>query len=787
MRRPSHPLLTLSLLCLLLLGLAMPALSAQPEAKVTLRAEAGYDGLAKDGRWIPVKVTLTNEGRELEGRLQFETRVDFGESFVQGKRTYSVLLPAGATKQVELLMPTHLGYNPQIELVVGEERVATVRPGLQVTPDVLIGVLGVEPAEVGGLSGMRFGQRASRLVQLTPERIPTEPLALGSLDLVLLDRFAWAELPAAQQVALQAWVEHGGLLLIAGGPEFGRAEPLFPWIGLEALGVESVDLTGIGSATLLRFAEQGWQVTDRIGGQPIAAMRPKGSGAIHLLAFDPALEPFASWAGLRPLLERVLMMHHALGTGLAESQVFAAQSLTVDDPMGLLPVGEIPAAKPLLYLLGLYALLIGPVHLLLLKTFRRVGIALITLPLLSLAGAGTAWAHLQANRGAEVNAYGYGLVEGQPGGSSLLVHTFQGFYPPPGASYEVEVGGGLLVSYPSMPVDTAPMLPVALQGSDPVRAGRSIHMRSLESWHMRGIGAQAVLPVAGTVAGDLIVDGSIITGIVTNHLPFAVREAILVVGNQFKWVGDLAPGQSADVAMRLQGLDFQRFGNPFSETLAQAFRFDRFAPQDPTPAEWVRMRREYATWRLSQALPWASWTAKPQVALAGWLDESPLPVTIDGQRQEPSGVTLYVQRMAYAMTDQEFVLPNHFIPSTVIENDGVNLYGTQVSLFNELGSVTTQHTIPANLIDRVTGIELRVPTDERMGGPVRTTFQLDLFRWVDATWVEQEYESQALQLDPAHFMGPDGQVWSRLRLDNESYNWGVYLPVITVTGRAMTP
>ena len=57
--------------------------NAQADAQITLKAEAGFDGYAKADKWIPVHVTLENQGADVnEASLQVSYKDYSGTSTV---------------------------------------------------------------------------------------------------------------------------------------------------------------------------------------------------------------------------------------------------------------------------------------------------------------------------------------------------------------------------------------------------------------------------------------------------------------------------------------------------------------------------------------------------------------------------------------------------------------------------------------------------------------------------------------------------------------------------------
>ncbi len=791
MSGPMRLLALITLLAAALLGpLVTPLSAATAGSGLTFTLEAGFEGRAKSGQWIPVTATVVNEGQEWSGRLQFTTVTEIGPNRHGSNYRFPLVVPAGATKQISFYMPAEIANMPAVQLVADDGVVAEAVPQVQMTWEALVGVLGVEPADLPTLAGLQLGQRTVRLIRLTGERLPDEPLALQSLDAILLDRLAWAELPAPRQQALQTWVEHGGTLILGGGPEIHRLEPLYPWLGISAPALAERAVTGVGTASLITVSEKAWLVTRREGDSPLVYSQTRGAGEIHLLAFDPALEPFASWQGLPGLMAQVLHRSAELTTTPISGPPATKIGINVGDLIRQMPIKEVPSTRRLLIILGVYALVMGPVHLLLLRGLRRLGWALLTLPLLSLAGAGTTYAYMKANVAADVSAISLGVIEGQPGGHSLAVRSLTGFYLPPGSSHTAEIGGALLSSVPALPLPTPGIPYKPATGRSVIDQGRSVRLEPLNEWLMRSVVAEGTQPVAGTVDGAILVDGQYITGRVTNRLPFTLKGAAIMAGPNFQELGDLAPGASVDVSVVLPAFSggMGWGANRVGEVLGRMADPGMIGPDGLTAEQQQRVRRQQLAWALTGALPWADALEQPKVLIAGWLETAGLPVLIDGQEVEPTAESLYVQRMTYGYSDGAFQLsadlvPGRLIDSTVGTNQPVQWgWGMAKNM-----SATLEHVVPIEIIDRVTGMEWRIPILEKGPASEEDPFQVSAFRWRDQSWVKQPFAPEGFKLSPADgFLSPDGRVRIRLdKLNDATLVLGA--PGLSVSGEEAAP
>lgn len=760
-----------TLLGLLLAASAVLAAAPVPAVAgpaVSVEAVAGFEGKAKAGMWAPVTVTIKNEGADLEAMLQVEVRAAIGpEAGHAGLYQTPVSLAAGATKRMQLYVPTQMGGVPPIDLVAGGATLAHLEPALSPSDGMLVGVLGITPGDLPALSGGQPGGMRVQLIGLEAGTFPTEPAVLQNLDAVVLDRFAYAELPDAQRKALQAWVEHGGRLILGTGPEAKRLEGIAPWLPVTLGPVSMVDLPGIGRAPLaglsLPAGDPDWQVLQEADGHLLAAAYRKGMGQVLVLSFDPALEPFASWPGLPGLLAGVLPQQANLTliqplVGGKGGAIAAKAQMVLLDMLNQSPIREVPSARGLLWVLAAYAVLTGPVHFLLLRGFRRTGWALLTLPLLAAAGTVGAYSYTQRSHASDMVINTLTVLEGQPGGQWLKVQGLTGFFMPPGASHRVTLGDALLTPAPAPfrgGPEEAELLRTTLDGN------RTARLEAYGDWTMHALAADSYVPVKGTVAGSLTADKAMLKGQVTNQLPFALADAVLISGTTFQRLGDLKPGESAAVAL-MQPAFAQQFGgeNPLAEALQRAVEFRGFGPQGPTADEMQLMRRQQMAWAGAQAVSWMRTTERPAAVLVGWTDYQALPVQVDGRTVQADGLAMYVQPLRVEVGSGEFALPASWsLPKQVAGNGQtpINYLGAGWSL-GQGESVVMEFTVPTALADRVTQVEVKIPAMDRPAdGKYPLAFQF--YRWADATWQNAESGVDGAPLPPGGgFINPAGAV-----------------------------
>jgi hypothetical protein len=188
-------------------------------AFVAISVAAGLGGVYRPGGWIPISVTLSNEGPHLEGVLE----VEIGPSRV----STPVALSAPSRKRFDLALPAPRSPGALLvrlraagqELEPSSFDLEPLPPGVPLeihllTKDELL--LRTTPL-ASALSG-------ARLVSLTPEEVPERFQALGAARAVVSSQLAFEALREPQQVSLRRWSRRGGRLLVEGTEV---AAPLF--------------------------------------------------------------------------------------------------------------------------------------------------------------------------------------------------------------------------------------------------------------------------------------------------------------------------------------------------------------------------------------------------------------------------------------------------------------------------------------------------------------------------------------------------------------------------------
>jgi len=554
-----------------------PVVSDDFELEVAL----GYDGLIMMARVTPFFITVTNRGADFDGLLG----VDMFLTTTQYDRyEIPLTLASGATKRVLLpVKPMTRQDMYAIELkaggeVVGEKRVI---PAKVIAPEaVTVGLL----TERGEAALGYMNQRANGLDTLRGETWVTIPLTertfpetaeiMNSFTMLVVDGIDVRTLPKASQEALSAWLAKGGVVFVSGGAKAAAGYPFFTqWTGLEAGELvqaeditpaliqymtvsaspvkEGVWLSGLpAQGALVAMGEQGLVRLDRVG-----------DGLIYTAAFDLAGKPLGSFGAMSSFWPRALRQsapdkYMALLNRADENrhgnEGYQARQLT-----RAMHVANDESAVFIVLLLTAYLFLAGFGGYILLKRLDRrewlwglapasaIGFALILL-LMSANARMNEPVALTASRvyytGGEVQVATY-IGVATPEGGELVIETDQ-----PALPSVLHVNNYYEYDNPQSdrlfrPLDMRQRMRL---GSRP-----KVGFASNDEWDPKMLKLDGVSVTIGPVRGRLWMEKDGVHGEVMNETEYTFTDCFVVTTVGFANVGDLLPGQRAEVAMLL--------------------------------------------------------------------------------------------------------------------------------------------------------------------------------------------------------------------------------------------
>ena len=178
--------------------------------------------------YLPVRVTIANnQNRNHRITLRSDVGNLYGNSGLSGASSFAIEAPAGQVVTRDMLLPTLPGisnhtYGSQINVLLGgtmgsSEHYYHLQHGTGQPQVLLSHRLHTENAskidQVGSSSGYGHG-RTEMTSRFDPKQLPSDWLAYGAYDWLVVTDEEWADIPPAQRNAILSWVRLGGNLNI---------------------------------------------------------------------------------------------------------------------------------------------------------------------------------------------------------------------------------------------------------------------------------------------------------------------------------------------------------------------------------------------------------------------------------------------------------------------------------------------------------------------------------------------------------------------------------------------
>ena len=349
-----------------------------------------------------MQVALNNKGADFTGTISITTiNTDpYSNTGAQSSYQLPISLANGAQKQVTLYVPIYTSAQSITVSLLNADgnTVRTQSSVLQpLNPgDIFVGILSDSSTGFGPLNGFTLPNAGSLLItdNLSASTLPDETPALKNFNLIVLDNFTTSTLSTGQLAALQTWVNGGGALIVAGGPEWQRTLATLP-AGLLPVTVNGTGtlragtpLLPIGSPSAQTLSgapapvpiskanvTAGSETILSSGSTPLTVQANFGQGSVYYLAFDPTLGPIVGWTDASALWKGLVL--RSLGDGVLANSYAATfsppgQATPFTGLLQLLLPNTLPSPWLLALLLVGYILILGPVRMIILRGANAV-------------------------------------------------------------------------------------------------------------------------------------------------------------------------------------------------------------------------------------------------------------------------------------------------------------------------------------------------------------------------------------------------------------------------------
>lgn len=273
--------------------------------QVVMDVSYGYDETAKGGRYLPLSVTVYNNGEsDLYGTLQIQSLESDGSVY---QYDYPVTAGGDSSETAAYHIPLGTRADQLFLTLAGEDGNPLVSRRIRLNvsldvPELLIGILADEPDALNYLNGagIRYSTLRTRTFALKEDQFPQEEIGLNLLDVLVVNGYKLRNLSEKQTAAIMDWVYSGGVLILGTGDRvddtLGRFAPELlddsygaPDLRQIHMGDEfSVDNPGDSIVTVptVDIPLHGGNVIFSSQGFPVLTAAAKGQGLIAVAAFD---------------------------------------------------------------------------------------------------------------------------------------------------------------------------------------------------------------------------------------------------------------------------------------------------------------------------------------------------------------------------------------------------------------------------------------------------------------------------------------------------------------------
>lgn len=630
---------------------------AAPNLKVSVKA--GIDGKVKSGRGGPIAVTIENTGTSFSGDLV----IDVLESYDRGTgRAIALELESGETKTVSFIVNDMDGLSgmygstntKSIYFYEGgwEKGKEIAHKGAQVMTaflledDKIIVTFTNNKDRLASLKGIEIGSTSNvQLIDSTKldlPNLPNDALSWDTVDYMVFDEYAIADLKSEKQEALLAWVRKGGIIVIGSSDNIEVETGVFSsYMPMDLKEATTIDPTRLNKwAKTEGFVDpiQGYSTALNEGAKElvadgknvIIASNEVGEGLIFQTAFSLGDDPIAQSVGMPLFWSTLLTLGEstALNSSLNMYSPMDELLYSVSETNELFPSFKV--SSPLIFgIIILYIIIIIPVMYVVLKRKDKRESAWWIIPAIAVItsvgifgfGAKDRVGRAQIQHTALLNVEEDGSLQGYYS-ESILSNKSGDFV------FTAPKGTTLSATSQNLIFDTSGSLAHKHSILEEDVAGSTINMRNVGYWNVATIYGQSRLSDIGQYTIDLAVDNKKLTGTVTNDFPFELKDLSILSGNTVIPIGDLGPGETHQVNEQLK-----------TTTLVSRYPTNNMMNQSQVNNDdLMKMRKDSLL-----SFNGGNMQAVQKPALIGYANTQVIPITLEDEKHTNSALTLIMQ------------------------------------------------------------------------------------------------------------------------------------------------
>jgi len=815
--------LALFLVVILTIGLSFiptraSAFSMAPAGSLTMQVNAGFGSYFRSGAWVPLYITLHNNGPEFSGMLATSNPAGFvwqdTYSMVPAS-TYQqpVTVQHGTQKQVTLYLPITAQFNIvniSVQLLDshGKEVQSQSVSLHQLFPeDVFVGLLSDQTTGFDSLRNVVLPNSSDsvQVQYLNVQNMPSMAAVLANFNLIVLDSFNTSSLTHEQLRALYLWVQQGGTLIEVGGLHWKQTLSTLP-VNLLPINVHGVVALPAGAhllpAGISTSASSGVTTSDTLqvpipvssasalagartivssSDVPLLVQAQSRQGLIFYLAYDPTLEPVVNWAGATVLWRGLII--RSLGAQLLTASF--SQGVSAGIPFYLAKLQQLllsnPSPTPWLLLLFFlsYLVVLGPMRWLIVRKTRQrqlswriiLGVILI----FSLLNYAVAFYQERSS----IFSNSFSII--QLARSSSFAHstTYHGVYLPfvsADSNIQVQLPTGTLVQ------------PFVESGQQPERAsitaipdGTQVKESDTTVRLLDAYQAEQDISIQGGIISHLMLGQGTLSGTVTNTLPSGLSDVYLLMPHSIVRIGNLGAGQTSRVTLSLTAPSTNGGLTPCGSLVKQVVNsnagiiteYDHLFVRSVVQSLSERQRHlNLLAFMLtaSQCSDSPLEAAGSSATLIGWADQ-PLAgentVTVNGIHPGGLHETAVVAALDFTYAAGSLTLPTDVISGRLVDAAalGARLLSSSSYALTH-GQITFEYGLPSAEHFRVQTMTLSQPVDASIspnrqpGGPHHRASHIALYNWQSNSWniIHLTQSTPFTTQNTQAYLSPDGRM-----------------------------
>ena len=747
----------------------------------TLQINAGFGTYFRIGAWVPLYITLHNNGSDFNGMLTASNPEgliwqDTYSMVPSSKYQQSVTVERGTQKHVTLYLPItsqSSTVNIVVQLLDSYGNVVQSQSVLlhQLYPgDAFIGLLS---DQMNGFDALRNvvlpNSSDSMLVEyLKAKNMPSMEAVLANFNLIILDSFHTSSLTPEQLRALYLWVQQGGSLIEVGGPNWQQTVSTLPTnllpVSIRGAGTLPAGIhllpaeisTSMSSSDTLQvpipvssaMVLEGARTIVSASNVPLLVQAQSGQGLICYLAYDPALDPIFQWPEATVLWRSLVI--RSLGAQLLLTN--APQGLSGGIPYYLAKLQHLllsnlsPAPWLLLFLFMGYLLILGPIRWLIVHRTKQRNwnwrIILGAIVIFTFLNYAVAFYQERAS----IFSNSVSIIQLTGGSSFAHSTTYHGVYvpfTPANSTIQVQLPGGSLVQpYVDASQQSEQAAITAIPEATQVKISDA-NVRLLDAFQ-----SEQDIAMQGSIISRLVFGQGIVSGTVTNRLPTALSDVYLLMPSNIVRIGDMAAGQTSKVTLSLTASQ-TTCGSLLKQVVSGESgiitEYDHLFARSVGQSLSAKQRHlSLLAFILTAHCNNSSFeTAGSSATLIGWADQ-PLAgentVTVNNIHSDGLHETAIVAALNMSYATGSLTLPVDFIPGRLVDTEalGAHLLSSGSYAFAH-GQITFEFSLPTLEHFRIQTVSLSQPVDpsiapgEQPGG-AHSSSHIALYNWQTSSW-----------------------------------------------------